>query len=155
MFSRCSQDDCRIFSGWSFDLRRGVRSGVQLSCTETRFQKCSESGKMVLNTQCYQYLLLTMWFHTKKIKRSAQKRRSWFYHINSAPDLRNDQKSPKKNRSLNRDLLNFVYRYGIFQMPPGESSCPGSSEYVWQRGPKICAKHVLVVRELFKIFLLF
>ena len=34
-------------------VRRGVRSDAQLSCTETRFQK-------FLNTQCYQYLWLTM-----------------------------------------------------------------------------------------------
>ena len=40
----------------------------------------------------------------------------------------------EKNGSLNRDLLNFLYRYGIFWMPPGESSHPGGSEYVWQRG---------------------
>ena len=26
-------------------IRRGVRSGVQLSCTETRFQKCFQVGK--------------------------------------------------------------------------------------------------------------
>ena len=26
-------------------LRRGVRSDAQLSCTDTRFQKCSQSGK--------------------------------------------------------------------------------------------------------------
>ena len=26
-------------------VRRGVRSDAQLSCTETRFQKCSQSGK--------------------------------------------------------------------------------------------------------------
>ena len=26
-------------------LRRGVRSDAQLSCTETRFQKCSQNGK--------------------------------------------------------------------------------------------------------------
>ena len=26
-------------------IRRGVRSGVQLSCTETRFRKCSQSDK--------------------------------------------------------------------------------------------------------------
>ena len=51
------------------------------------------------------------------------------YNVNSAPELRNDQNSPK-NRPLNRDLLNFLYRYGIFWMPPGESSHPGGSEYV-------------------------
>ena len=43
-------------------------------------------------------------------------------------------KKRQKNGSLNRDLLNFLYRYGIFWMPPGESSHPGGSEYVWQRG---------------------
>ena len=55
--------------------------------------------------------------------------------MNSAPDIRNDQKLPKKeNGSLNRHLLNFLYSYGIFWMPLGESSHPGGSEYVWQRG---------------------
>ena len=43
-------------------------------------------------------------------------------------------KNRQKNGSLNRDLLKFLYRYGIFWMPPGESSYPGGSEYVWQRG---------------------
>ena len=43
-------------------------------------------------------------------------------------------KNRQKNGSLNRDLLNFLYMYGIFWMPPGESSHPGGSEYVWQRG---------------------
>ena len=33
----------------------------------------------------------------------------------------------------NRDSLNS-YRYGIFLMVPGDTSCPGGSEYVWQRG---------------------
>ena len=33
------------FLEWNIRLRRGVRFGVQLSCTETRFQKCSQSGK--------------------------------------------------------------------------------------------------------------
>ena len=43
-------------------------------------------------------------------------------------------KNRQKNGSRNRDLLNFLYRYGIFWMPSGESSHPGCSEYVWQRG---------------------
>ena len=33
-----------------------------------------------------------------------------------------------------RDRFKFLNRYGIFWVPPGESSCPGGSEYVWQRG---------------------
>ena len=36
--------------------------------------------------------------------------------------------------NLNRNLLNFLNKYGIFWVPPGESSCPDGSEYVWQRG---------------------
>ena len=43
------------------------------------------------------------------------------------------QKSPKKkpkNGSLNRDLLKFFNRYGIFWVPPDESSCPDGSKYV-------------------------
>ena len=39
-----------------------------------------ESGpgvvKMVLNTQCYQYLWLTMWFHAKKSKEALKKSKS-------------------------------------------------------------------------------
>ena len=69
----------------------------------------------------------------KKSKETLKKTKSLIYYVNLAPDLRNDQKLPK-NGSLNRDLLNFLYRYGIFWMPPGESSHPGGSEYVWQRG---------------------
>ena len=53
------------------------------------------------------------------------------FAINLAPDL---TEITKKNGSLNRDTLNFFNRYGIFWVPPGESSCPDGSEYVWQRG---------------------
>ena len=44
------------------------------------------------------------------------------------------QKKSPKNGLLNRDLLKFLNRDGIFWVPPGESSCPDGSEYVWQRG---------------------
>ena len=101
------------------------------------FKSALRVVKMVLNNQCYSYLWLTMWFHAKNLKKHSKNQNRWFYNVNSAPKLRNYRKSPK-NRSLNRDLLNFVYRYGIFQMPPGESSCPGGSEYVWQRGGRGC-----------------
>ena len=79
----------------------------------------------------YLFYLLANSFTT--IKRDTQKPKSLIFLYRSAPELRNDQKSPK-NGSLNRDWLNFFYRYGIFWMPPGESSHPGGSEYVWQRG---------------------
>ena len=81
------------------------------------FKSAVRVVKMVLNTQCYQYLWLTIWFHAKKSKETLKNQNGWFYNVNSA-----------------RDLLNFLYRYGIFWMPPGESSHPGGSEYVWQRG---------------------
>ena len=35
----------RICAFYEDEVRRGVRSDAQLSCTETRFQKCSQSGK--------------------------------------------------------------------------------------------------------------
>ena len=73
------------------------------------FKSALRVVKMVLNTQCYQYLWLSMWFHAKKSKETL-----------------------KNSKSL--ILLNFLYRYGIFWMPRGESSHPGGSEYVWQRG---------------------
>ena len=43
-------------------------------------------------------------------------------------------KIPQNDGSLNRDLLKFLNRHGIFSVPPGESSCPDGSEYVWERG---------------------
>ena len=39
-----------------------------------------------------------------------------------------------ENTQIFRDLLKFLNWYGIFWVPPGESSCPDGSEYVWQRG---------------------
>ena len=69
-------DICHFWYATTFDLGRGVRSDVQLSRTETRFQKCSQSGKMVLNTQCYQYLWLSMWFHAKKLKETLKNPKS-------------------------------------------------------------------------------
>ena len=34
-------------------------------------------------------------------------------------------------------MLKKIFRYGIFQMIPGESSCQGRSEYVWQRSQRV------------------
>ena len=49
------------------NLRRGVRSDVQLSCTKTHFKSALRVVKMVLNTQCNQYLTM------QKIKRNTKK----------------------------------------------------------------------------------
>ena len=66
----------------------------------------------------------------KKIERNTQKIKiadfTMYIRLPSSEMTKNRQ----KNGSLNRDLLNFLYRYGIFWMPPGESSHPGGSEYV-------------------------
>ena len=54
-------------------LRRGVRSDAQLSSTETRFQKCSQSGK---NGSKHQMLSISMAFNViscKKVERNTQK----------------------------------------------------------------------------------
>ena len=48
-----------------------------------------------------------------------------------------DQKWPEISKKTDHSIVIFsifFYRYGIFWMPPGESSHPGGSEYVWQRG---------------------
>ena len=59
------------------DLRRGVRSGVQLSCTETRFQKCSQSAK---NGSKHPMLSISMAYNVssckKKMKETLKKSKS-------------------------------------------------------------------------------
>ena len=62
-----------LFLQWNIRLRRGVRFGVQLSCTETRFQKCSQSGK---NGSKHPMLPISMAFNViscKKVERNTQK----------------------------------------------------------------------------------
>ena len=55
------------------------------------FKSALRVVKMVLNTQCYQYLTM------QKIKRNTKKNQNrWFYYVNLAPELNNDEKLPKK-----------------------------------------------------------
>ena len=57
----------------SSELRRGVRSDAQLSSTETRFQKCSQSGK---NGSKQPMLSISMAYNViscKKVERNTQK----------------------------------------------------------------------------------
>ena len=102
---------------------RGVRSGVQLSCTGTRFQKCSESGK---NGSEHLTLYISICYNVisckKNPKKHSKNQNRRFYYVNLAPELRNHQ---KKTLLLIAICSNFL---------PGESSCPGGSKYVWQRG---------------------
>ena len=54
-------------------IRRGVRSDAQLRSTETRFQKCSQSGK---NGSKHPMLSISMAFNViscKKVERNTQK----------------------------------------------------------------------------------
>ena len=54
-------------------LRRGVRSDAQLKPTETRFQKCSQSGK---NGSKHPMLSISMAYNViscKKVERNTQK----------------------------------------------------------------------------------
>ena len=78
-------------------LRRGVRSDAQLSSTETQFQKCSQSGK---NGSKHPMLSISMACNVisckKNRKKHSKNQNRRFYNVNSAPELRNDQKTPKK-----------------------------------------------------------
>ena len=80
-----------------FYIERGVRSDAQLSCTDTRFQKCSQSGK---NGSKHPMLSISMAYNAISCKKNRKKHSKnqirWFYYVNSAPELRNDQKTPKK-----------------------------------------------------------
>ena len=51
-------------------------------------------------------------------------------------------KNRQKKRITQSRFSQFFQRYGIFRMPPGESSHPGGSEYVWQRGVEGVLGHV-------------
>ena len=56
-----------------FSVRRSVRSDAQLSCTETRFQKFSQSGK---NGSKHPMSSLSMAYNViscKKVERNTQK----------------------------------------------------------------------------------
>ena len=60
-------------AGTMVETRRGVRSDAQLSCTETRFEKCSQSGR---NGSKPPMLSISMAFNViscKKVERNTQK----------------------------------------------------------------------------------
>ena len=78
-----------LFPEWNIRLRRGVRSG------DTRFQKCSQSGK---NGSKHPMLSTSMAYSVISCKKNQPKhsknQNSWFCCIIWAPDLRNQQ-NPK------------------------------------------------------------
>ena len=91
-----------------------MQDRVYISVPKTsEFQSGSRVVKIVLNTWCYKNLSLKMWFHVKKSKETQsnnQNRR--LYNITTAPDLRNDQKSPK-SRVAESGFTQFLYSHGI------------------------------------------
>ena len=64
-----------------------------------------------------------MWFHTKNQKGRYKNQNRWFRYIKIAK---------KNDHSIS--ICSIFFWYDIFWMVPGESSCLGGSEYVWQRG---------------------
>ena len=72
LFSSCRHRNDNL-SGQLAWLERGVRSDAQLNCTDTRFQKCSQSGK---NGSKHPMLSISMAYNViscKKVQRNTQK----------------------------------------------------------------------------------
>ena len=72
------------------------------------FKSAVRVVKMILNTQCYQYLWLAIWFHAKKSEETLQKSKSLILQCKFGSRAQKWPKNAKKNGSLNRDLLNFL-----------------------------------------------
>ena len=70
----------------------------------------------------------------KKSKETLRKPKSLILPCKVGSQAQKWPKIAKKLDHLIAIYSIFLYRYGIFWMPPGESSHPGGSEYVWQRG---------------------
>ena len=89
-------------------LRQGVRSGAQLSYTETRFQFESETPNVI-----YIYGLQCDFMQKNRKKHSKYQNRR-FYYVNSAPELRNHQKYLQTTVHSIAIYLNFFHRYCVF-----------------------------------------
>ena len=100
-------DICHFWYATTFDLGRGVRSDVQLSRTETRFQKCSQSGRNGSNPMLSISIAHNVISCKKNWKKHSKKQNRWFYYVNLAPRLRNDKKMPKK-------MDHIIVLYSIF-----------------------------------------
>merc|ERR1712209_169318 len=103
-------------------IRGSVRSDAQLSCTDTRFQKCSQSGK---NGSKHPMLSISMACNVISCKKNRTKhsknQNRRFYNVNSAPELRNDQKTPKKRITQSRFTQFFcigMVCFGCLQVNP-------------------------------------
>ena len=88
------------------------------------FKSALRVVRMVLNTQCYQYLWLAMWFHVKKSEETLKKSKSPILQCKFGSRAQKWPKNAKKTDHSIAIYSIFLYRYGIFWMPPGESSHP-------------------------------
>ena len=85
------------------------------------FKRALRVVKMVLNTQCYQYLWLTMWFHAKKSKETLKKAKSLILQCKFGSRA---QKWPKNAQKTDHSIaiysifcIGMVY-FGCLQVNP-------------------------------------
>ena len=71
--------------------------------------------------------------YKKKSKETFKKTKSLISLYKFGPRLQKSTEISKKTITQSR-FTQFPYRSGMFWMVPGESSCQGGSEYVWQGG---------------------
>ena len=90
---------------------------------------CQIWGKLLSRLRC-----VTTTIDISGIERSSRLKMLWYMTRSLAPDLRNHQKYPQKLCTQSRFAHFFLDRYGIFWMISADSSCPDSSEYIWQSG---------------------
>ena len=86
-------------------VRRGVRSDAQLSSTETRFQKRSQSGKNGSKHPMFSISMAYNVISCKKIERDTQKIKIGDFTMYIRLPSSEMSKNRQKNGSLNRDLL--------------------------------------------------
>ena len=113
LFNRLSKTSLSPQHSWSSQLFLYFRFWQLLFVTYTLVVK------MVLNTW---YLCISMAYKVIECIVFTQNTQSWKSLFSLYKTSQITKNSPK-NRSLNRDFLNFLNRYGIFWVVHGESSC--------------------------------
>ena len=112
---------------------------------------------MVLNTQCFPYLWLMMWFHAKKI----QRKKCWLSYVDSVPRLRNYQKYTKKNLALIVITIfvfieiilciNYIYHYQCNNYYWSEIVFRGCAEAMYKHDYG-CDREMQVLAVIIKLF---
>ena len=89
--------------------------------------------KRVLNTQYHLYLWLTMLYSVQQQK-TLKKSNRRFYYVNSAPELRNQQKP--KNSSPKHPKTLFLPDDPVYALPAVSRLWPGCNKKFWLEGCK-------------------